>query len=358
MAQLSLFGPAPDDGDDDGSEPAAETGAGGRGRIGFAPVEPAPVEPALAEIADRLPDRLHLGTSSWSFPGWAGFVWDRPYPARRLSGHGLAAYARHPLLTAAGVDRTYYAPLPADELAAYAESVPESFRFVVKAHEACTVQRWPEHARYGSRRGEENPLFLDAAYAAEEVVAPFVEGLGERGGVLLFQFAPQDLAPLGGPGGLIERVHAFLAALPALSAAADGPRYAVELRNREALGPEWAAALADAGAVHCLNVHPRMPDLGTQARLTGALDGPALVVRWMLGGDLDYEQARRRYQPFDRLVDEDPTRRRTVAALALETVADDRPAYVIANNKAEGSAPLTLFRLAELIDRLRSRPGG
>jgi uncharacterized protein YecE (DUF72 family) len=344
VTQLSLFEPVPAAGDPEPSGSAGVAPAPGLG-----PVRPAPVPAELAEAAKRLPATLRLGTSSWSFPGWAGIVYDRLHTETRLARHGLAAYARHPLLGAAGIDRTHYAPLPAAELAAYAAAVPAGFRFVVKAHEACTVARWPDHARYGARRGEANPLFLDPAYAAGEVVAPYVEGLRETAGVLLFQFAPQELGPLGGTGRFVERLGRFLAALPR------GPRYAVELRNQELLGPRHAEALAAAGAVHCLNVHPRMPDLGTQARETGALAAPALFIRWMLGADLAYETARRRYQPFDRLVDEDPATRRTVAALALEAAGAGRPVYVIANNKAEGSAPLTLFRLAELIARLRAR---
>ncbi len=345
MTQLSLFEPAPAAG-----EPAPGGAVGVAPAAGLGPVRPAPVPAELGEAAARLPPTVRLGTSSWSFPGWAGIVYDRPHTEARLARHGLAAYARHPLLTAAGIDRTHYAPLPAAELAAYAAAVPAGFRFVVKAHEACTVARWPDHARYGARRGEANPLFLDAAYAAGAVVAPYVEGLGATAGVLLFQFAPQELGPLGGAERFVDRLGRFLAALPR------GPRYAVELRNPEALGAHHAEALAAAGALHCLNVHPRMPDLGTQARETAALGAPALFIRWMLGADLTYEAAGRRYRPFDRLVDEAPAIRRTVAALALEAAGAGKPVYVIANNKAEGSAPLTLFRLAELIARLCSRP--
>lgn len=344
MNQLSLFEPVPAVGESAPSDLPGQAPAAGSG-----PVGPAAVPAELAEVAGKLPPTLRLGTSSWSFPGWAGIVWDRVHTATRLARYGLAAYARHPLLTAAGIDRTHYAPLPAAELAAYAAAVPQGFRFVVKAHEACTVARWPDHARYGARRGEVNPLFLDPAYAAAEVVAPYVEGLGATAGALLYQFAPQDLGPFGGPDRFVHRLGRFLATLPR------GPRYAVEVRNKELLGPRYAAALAAAGAIHCLNVHPRMPDLGTQARDSGALVGPALLVRWMLGGDLSYEAARQRYQPFDRLIDEAPAVRRTVAALALDAASAGKPVYVISNNKAEGSAPLTLFRLAELIARLRSR---
>ncbi|MEM7482833.1 MAG: DUF72 domain-containing protein [Acidobacteriota bacterium] len=323
-SQLSLFEGAPD-----GRKPN--------------PVQPAEVPPYLAEVAAALPENLHLGTSSWSFPGWAGFVYRRSHSPQTLSRHGLDAYARHPLLTGVGLDRTHYRPMTAEALAAMAEAVPENFRFVVKAHEDSTVRVFPEHPRYGTRRGETNPRFLDPAYATDQIVQPFVEGLGEKGGVLLFQLAPQEMA-----GDFIDRLHDFLRRLPS------GPRYAVELRNRELLGPPWAEALADAGTLHCLNLHPRMPDVGTQARLSGALEGKALVIRWMLQSHLTYGDARRRYQPYTRLMDEDPTARRTVAALATNALGAGKRVFTIANNKAEGSAPHTLFELARTIARLRA----
>src|SRR5256885_16118940 len=111
---------------------------------GLAETEPArgvglaPVPEEGAELGEVLPPGILLGGSTWSFPGWAGLVYDRKYSESRLAQEGLAAYARHPLLRAVGVDRTHYAPVEATDLAAYAAAVPEGFRFLVKAHEACT----------------------------------------------------------------------------------------------------------------------------------------------------------------------------------------------------------------------------
>jgi uncharacterized protein YecE (DUF72 family) len=193
------------------------------------------------------------------------------------------------------------------------------------------------------RRSERNPLFLDAAYAAEQVIGPCLEGLGRKLGPLLFQFPPQDVKLLGGPQGFAERLAAFLQALPR------GPLYAVELRNAELLVPAYVDALTDAGVCHCYNVHPRMPAIPHQAQSVAAANAPALVVRWMLHLRWGYDEARARYQPFDRIVDADLASRAAIAALCLETAMAGRSAYVIANNKAEGSAPLTLFRLAEQV---------
>ena len=298
-------------------------------------------QPEEVEALGReLPEGIYLGGSTWSFPGWAGLVYDRSYPPTRLAREGLAAYARHPLLRAVGIDRTHYTPVEAVELAAYRNAVPAEFRFLVKAHEACTLARFPDHARYGASRGQENPLFLDPAYAAEQVVVPFADGMGAEAGALLFQFAPQDL---GTPARFAERLQAFLGALPR------GPLYAVEVRNRELLTAGYGDALAAAGACHCHNVYSRMPDLPTQAGLAKSDRQPMTIVRWLLRPGLTYEEAGRRYAPFNRLAAPDPVNRRAVADLARAALAVGRPFLCTINNNAEGCAPLSAVELAKEI---------
>jgi hypothetical protein len=124
--------------------------------------------------------------------------------------------------------------------------------------------------------------------------------------------------------------------------------YAVELRDARLLTTAYREALAATGACHCFNVHPAMPDIDVQAGRTGNAF-PATVIRWMLGPGLEYEQARQRYEPFDRVVDEDTASRSRIAAHCVAAAKAGRCAYVIINNKAEGSAPLSAFTLAAAI---------
>jgi uncharacterized protein YecE (DUF72 family) len=187
--QLSLFGP-----------PGGEAEAPLEPKDG---VKAAAPDAEVIDLGRELPATLRLGGSTWSFPGWEGWIYDRRYAEARLARQGLDAYARHPLLRAVGIDRTHYNPLAASDLAQYAAVVPEGFRFLVKAHEALTLSFFPDRPRYGAERGRVNPRFLDAAYATDRVVGPFVEGLGAKGGTLLFQFAPQGL---GGPERFAEQI--------------------------------------------------------------------------------------------------------------------------------------------------------
>jgi uncharacterized protein YecE (DUF72 family) len=328
-----------------------------------------PAEPAapLKQLAARLPATVHLGTSSWSFPGWGQLVWDRAASEQTLARSGLAAYAAHPLFRTVGLDRTFYAPMPEHELAELAAMTPPGFAMLVKAHQAITRPTADERGRTfgatGAAAGKTaiNPLFLDATYAIERVIGPAVMGLGERLGPVVFQFPPMDLSargPLGGVEAFTDRVEEFLARLPAkpVGPKAVLPLYAVEVRNQEVLTPRWRRMLRRHNAVAALAGHPSQPSMAQQAALLRPLDAPegvppprALVVRWLLHPSQDYAAAKAKYDPFTKLVDADPQARGEIADLVVRAVLAGLPAWVVINNKAEGSAPLSVAALAETI---------
>ena len=297
-------------------------------------IGPAPLSAELAALAARTSSKLYLGTSSWYFPGWAGFVYDRAAPEAKVSREGLRAYSQHPLLRSVSIDRAFYQPLNIGDYARYAAQVGEDFRFTVKAYRGLTDPQM---------EGAHNPLFLDADYAREAILKPFLEGCGSKAGVWVMQFSP-DLPRRARytPQAFAQRLDEFLCALQS------SIPVAVELRDSELLTPEYFAALKANGAVHCVNVHPTGLSVIEQVRRIGHRPEP-LVIRWMLQAGFAYEEARERYSPFDKLVDEDPATRAAVAKLARRALDAGGSVYVIANNKAEGSAPLTLFKLAEAI---------
>ena len=329
MKQLSLLG------DDD----SAQHGPASSLRAAPA-VKAAPPDAGLSALAARLDRRLRLGTSSWSFPGWNGLVYATGAAKQALSREGLSAYSAHPLLRTVGVDSGFYAPLDAERLAHWAAQVPADFRFLVKAP-ALVTDRFRRDA--GGRVREPNPGFLDAGLAVDQAVGPYMEGLGERAGVLLFQFPPLGRQITANPRRFAEDLYRFLRRLPA------GPVYAVELRDAGMLTPDLAAALHHGAAAAGLACHPRLPALAVQRDLfEGVVRGP-LVIRWLLRHNRAYGEARDRYFPFDRLAEPDPQTRGAVAGLVRTALAQGREVFVIVNNKAEGSSPLTLVELARCL---------
>jgi uncharacterized protein YecE (DUF72 family) len=286
---------------------------------------------------------VRLGTSSWSFPGWSGLVYARKHAEGDLSRLGLTAYAGHPVLRAVGIDRTFYAPIAARDYAVYAAQVPAGFRFLVKAPAAVSDAAVRDERGRATRRNEG---FLDARWAIDQFVCPALEGLGDRAGPLVFQLSPLPREFAFDPPAFAARIHHFLAAIRA-----EVPRVmlAVEVRNAEVVGEPLAQALRGADAHYCYGVHARMPTVAEQAERMAALGAGPLVARWSLHAGFQYEEAKAEYAPFNRLVDPDVPTRNTLAELAARAIGGGHDAIIIANNKAEGCAPLTVVELARAI---------
>ena len=292
------------------------------------------------DLARQLPQGVRLGTSSWHFPGWRGIVWADTVAPGDLSRQGLAAYSQYPLFSSVGIDRSFYAPLSPRQYAAYAEQVPERFRFVVKAPSLITSQWLPGE---GAFRGSSNPQFLDSTYAIEQFVEPVRVGLGAKAGTLLFQFPPLGRTLTRSPERFIAQLQEFLGRLP------QGPQYAVEVRDDRVITRRFFASLKEVGVRYCVGVHPRMPPVAAQAAAMSGFGSGPLLVRWNLKSGYTYEEARNRFTPFDQLIDEDSATRDSIAQLCMATIAAGHECTIIANNKAEGSAPLTLLKLAQAI---------
>ncbi len=298
--------------------------------------------------APVLPSEIRLGTSSWFFPGWRGLVYEGIHAQTALSKKGLAAYAQIPLLRTVSLDRTFYAPITTVEYARYSQQVPDHFSFVVKAPAlVCDAVVRDEEGR-----GKvPNPHFLDPAIATREFVVPCLEGLGAKAGPLVFQVSPLPRELVEAAPMLVERLEAFFSALPQ-ELGGRRPLYALELRNAELLTPRLMKMLGRAGVRYCVGLHDRMPEVERQEAALTALDGDTpgdLVVRWNLHRGFLYQAAKQRYEPFDKLVDEDPDTRRTLARMAARAFRAKRRVWITAHNKAEGSAPLSLLKLADEI---------
>ena len=154
---------------------------------------------------------------------------------------------------------------------------------------------------------------------------------------------------------LIKHIGHLLAASPPLAPAAPDGVIALEVRDAAFLTPAHAPLLAQVlraarqasgnPITYCLGLHAQMPPIEEQQPLLRALWPGPLVCRWNLHrryGAYDYESAKVQYAPFDRLQDPDPTTRAHLARVITGTCGAEQNAYVTINNKAEGSALLSI----------------
>jgi uncharacterized protein YecE (DUF72 family) len=322
-------------------------------------VQPAHVPQQIAALAERLPISLYLGTSSWYFPGWADLVWDQPYAEAKLSKEGLRAYSQHPLLRTVSLDRAFYRPMTAQHYAQLAAQVSDDFRFVVKVPSMISDALIRSTEGENAGRGlQANPHFLDDALFHEACLQPLLEGLGHKLGALVLQMSPLPSQMLLNTQvqQLFRQLAPVFISFNAIKSIANHAIMAIELRNPEfiitPLRDELIALLKDTGATYCLGLHAKLPPIEEQLPILRKLWPGSLVCRWNLHskhGRYGYEAAKSQYEPFDKLVDEDPATREQLARVIAGTVKGGQNAFVTINNKAEGSAPLSVSKLADAV---------
>ena len=104
---------------------------------------------------------------------------------------GTARVSQHPLLRTVGIDRSYYSPVPADDLLRYAEQLPERFPCCAKAPAAVTVP-----TLQGMGRHSANPDFLSASRFITDMVEPFARSFRRHLGPFILQFSPPPRIPI------------------------------------------------------------------------------------------------------------------------------------------------------------------
>ncbi|MFO0954415.1 MAG: DUF72 domain-containing protein [Isosphaeraceae bacterium] len=308
------------------------------------PAQAARLVKKLRKLAER---GVYFGTSSWKYEGWLGTVYsENRYTTRgklskkKFDSECLTEYAE--VFPAVCGDFAFYQFPTPDYWKKLFESVPASLLFAFKVPEDVTVAKWPKHARYGSRAGEDNPHFLDVGMF-RSLFARRLEPYADRVAALIFEFGtfPKSVFPT--EDDFLARLDPFLEALP------KGFRYSVEIRNPEYLGEGYFSVLARHNVAHILSSWTRMPDLGDQLERPGALSADFTVVRALLARGQTYEKAVEAFEPYRLVQEPQPRVREALASVGRKSIERKKPAFLFVNNRLEGHAPSTIEAAADLI---------
>ena len=246
----------------------------------------------LQSVAKRLAaDGIFIGTSSWKYRGWAGLLYDEQrycyrgkFAETRFERDCLTEYAE--VFKNVCVDAAYYTFPRVEYLQGMADQVPDDFRFGFKVTDAITIKKFPNLPRFGTKAGQANADFLNADLFATAFMKP-CEAIRPKVGVLMFEFSrfwPTDYAH---GRDFLADLDRFLDELP------KGWPYAVEMRNKHWLVPEYFACLAKHGVTHVFNSWDAMPPVGEQMALPGSVTNPAmLAARFLTAPGRKYADAK------------------------------------------------------------------
>lgn len=286
---------------------------------------------------------IRFGTSTWTYEGWQGQIYTRKYTKTAFARECLGEFCQYlyrgkPLFRTVGNDATFYRPPSANQLTRYLTQIPEDFQMCFKVWEELTIPTYAKHARYGSRAGQANPNFLNADAFTKLVLQPYRDAqFGPNTGPFLFEFQRHGMPAEEFIGKLDDFFDSVSAEF----------RYAVEIRNAGLLGPRYHDMLRAHGVAHVYNHWSYMPPLAEQHQRMKTMTAPFTVIRLLTPLKMTYEAAKKRAEPYDKIVGELPEMRKDTVSLIQEATAENRSTYVLVNNRSEGNAPLTIQALTD-----------
>jgi uncharacterized protein YecE (DUF72 family) len=254
-----------------------------------------------------------IGASSWSTPSWEGVF----YPQGLAPGRWISHYATE--FDTVEIDATFYRVPDPKTVAQWRERTPPGFLFAAKVPQAITHEK-----------------MLEGCAGEMTAFVRVMEGLGDRLGPLLLQFRYFRKAEMPDPGPFLDRLERFLPSLPA------GPRYAVEVRNRNLLTGRLFDILSRHRVALAFIDHPWFARIDELMRRPEARTADFAYVRW-LGDRHGIEKVT---TTWDRLiVDRAREMGRWIPALRT-LMAENRTVYGYFNNHYAGYAvgSIRLFR--------------
>ncbi len=302
---------------------------------------------SVAKLAAR---GVFIGTSSWKYPGWRGmlydearYVWRGKFAESRFEKNCLSEYAE--VFKSVCVDAAYYTFPSEKYLVGLAYQVPSDFQFGLKVTDEITVRKFPNLPRFGIRAGKANEHFLNPDLFTRAFLKP-CETIRPNIGVLMFEFSRFYPSDYEHGRDFVADLDRFFGALP------KGWPYAVEMRNRHWLAPEYFNCLAKHGVTHVFNSWEAMPPVSEQMALPGSVTNPAiLTARFLLKPGRKYEEAVKTFQPYNETKEVNDEARKAIAKLIKLALAASGGnlvrALIFINNRLEGNALNTIAAVLE-----------
>ena len=195
---------------------------------------------------------IRLGTSAFTAAGWEGSF----YPeGMKLSGY-LSYYAKH--FNSVELDNTFYRAPSKTVVEGWARKTPEDFVFAAKVPQVITHEK----------------VLVDCDAEFQQFVQT-MDLLGKKLGPLLFQFGYFNKKAFPGVNDFLARLRPFLNKLPA------DHKFAVEIRNKNWLVPQFTDALRERGVALALIDQSWMPRPAQWFEKLDPITAGFTYVRWL-----------------------------------------------------------------------------
>jgi uncharacterized protein YecE (DUF72 family) len=258
---------------------------------------------------------IRIGTSAFTAAGWPGTFYPDGLPEREY----LTYYATK--FDTVEVDSTFYRTPALTTVKSWYSKTPPGFLFAAKVPQRITHER----------------VLVDCEEEFSEFLK-VMDALGEKLGPLLFQFGYFNKKAFVGVNDFLARLKPFLKKLP------EGHRFAVEIRNKTWLVPQFVEALRERGIALALIDQSWMPRPAEWFEKFDPITADFTYVRW-LG---DRKQIEEQTKVWDKII-VDRSAELAEWVEVLKTVHKRKiQILAFANNHFAGYGPGTIEQFREL----------
>ena len=283
---------------------------------------------------------VHFGTCSWKYKDWEGIV----YPDSGKYDF-LEEYAK--TYDTVEVDQWFWSFFGADKIKLpeaktvnqYLFSVPPEFKFTIKVPNSITLTHQYSHGKPKGAPLVANPYFfsLDLFQQFLDRIKPMKQQIG----VLMFQFEYLNRQKMPAQEEFLKRFGEFVQQLPR-----DYP-YAVEIRNPYYLNQRYFTFLNHHRLSHVFVEGYYMPPIKDIFRKYGDFIRERTVIR-LMGNDRKGIE-KRSGNKWDVIVDNRDHELPDIVEIINALEARKIMVFMNINNHYEGSAPLTIKKIQEML---------
>lgn len=287
---------------------------------------------------------LHIGTCSWKYPEWARVgIYPESYDSK--SGNFLEHYSK--FFNTVEIDQWFWSlytlkfvRLPSPRIAKeYADAVPKSFLFTVKAPNSITLTHFytkgTQAKQYPEYAGKPNKHFLDLDLTTRFLRS--LEPMEEKLGPIMFEFEYLNKEKMESLETFLVALENFFQGLPG------GYQYGVETRNPNYLKPSYFSLLKRYKVAHVFLEGYYMPPVSIIMKSHESLTTKHTVFR--LHGPDREGIAQKAGGVWDRIqIDRSPTLE-TIGGILRKVIDERISTFVNVNNHFEGCAPVSIGKL-------------
>jgi uncharacterized protein YecE (DUF72 family) len=195
---------------------------------------------------------LFIGTSAFTAAGWEGTF----YPEGTKPADFLRCYAQH--FNSVEVDSTFYRTPTKTTVQGWASKTPAGFVFAAKVPQVITHEK----------------VLVDCDAEFKQFME-VMDQLGEKLGPLVFQFGYFNRTVFRGVNDFLARLRPFLMKLP------KDHKFAVEIRNKNWLVPQFVETLREHGVALALIDQSWMPRPAQWFEKLDPITAEFTYVRWL-----------------------------------------------------------------------------